>query len=512
MTSSPRVYLVGAGPGDPTLITVRGMRCLQRAEVVVYDHRVHQRLLDAAPAAAERIDVGAAAPRPLDQDAISFLLAEKAREGRIVVRLKWGDPFVFDSGGKEALFLHEQRIPFEVVPGIPVAAAASAYAGVPLTYPEAGDVVALVRGNEAETDALPHVDWAHLAALRGTLACYASARQVSAIARALIGHGAPGDGPAALVYRGTTPAQQTVEATLADIAASDPAPGPGLLVVGRVAAFRRHLRWFDTRPLFGRRIVVTRSAEQAGDLVARLEDLGAETIAMPTIQIREVEDPAAVDAAIDAVEAFDWIVFTSANGVEHFMRRFLERRDIRDLAGVRICTVGPATTAAVERHGIRVDVTPPEFRAEAVVAALAGQGPVPGRRVLLPRADIARDLLVEELAGAGADVLDVAVYRTIDAGESDGQEVYRQLLERSIDAVTFTSASTVRNFVRILGEEQAPDLLRSTTVAAIGPVTAEAAEQLGIAPRVVPAEYTIPALVDALADYFRKHPNPVGVA
>jgi uroporphyrinogen III methyltransferase/synthase len=506
------VYLVGAGPGDPSLITVRGMQCLQRAEVVVFDHRVHQRLLDSAPAGAERIDVGAAAPRPLDQDAISYLLAEKAREGKVVVRLKWGDPFVFDSGGKEALFLHEQRIPFEVVPGIPVATAASAYAGVPLTYPEAGDVVILVRGNEAETDAPAHVDWAHLAALRGTLACYASARQVSAIARALMTHGMSGDEHAALVYGGTTPAQRTVEGTLAEIAASTLASGPALLVVGRVAGLRRHLRWFDTRPLFGRRIVVTRSSDQAGELVARLEDLGAETIAMPTIRICDVEDFTDVDAAIDAADSFDWIVFTSANGVEHFMRRFLERRDIRDLAGSHICTVGPATTAAVERYGIRVDLIPSEYRADAIVSALADLDQLAGRRFLLPRADIARDLVVDELRAAGAEVADLTVYRTIEAGESAGQDVYRQLLDRSIDAVTFSSASTVRNFVRILGEDQAADLLRTTTVAAIGPVTAEAAQQLGIAAQVVPAEYTIPALVDALAEYFRKHPNPVGVA
>jgi len=512
MPYSPRVYIVGAGPGDPSLITVRGLRCLSQADVVVYDHAVHPRLLESAPEQAERIDVGVAAPKPLDQDAISYLVADKAREGKIVVRLKWGDPFVFDSGGKEAIFLHEQEIPFEVVPGIPLAIAGSAYAGVPITYPEAGDALVLIRGNEAETNAPADVDWSHVAGLNGTLVTYAGARQIDAVARALLSHGkAPGEA-AVLVYSATTAAQETVQGTLADIAQRALPDRPALFVVGAAAGLRAHLRWFDTRPLFGRRIVVTRSREQAGALVQMLEDLGANVIAMPTIKIAPSEDPTEMDSACDAVETFDWIVFTSVNGVEHFMSRLLARRDIRDLKGVRVCAVGTETAARIATHGIRVDLTPGEYRAEALLAELSGLEEVSGRRFLLPRAQIARELLGDELRKAGADVVELVAYRTLPESEANVQEVYRMLLDRQIDAVTFTSASTVRSFVRMLGDDQAADLLRTTAVASIGPVTAEAAQQLGITTGVMPDNYTVPALVDALVEYFKEHPEPVGAA
>jgi uroporphyrinogen III methyltransferase/synthase len=498
------VYLVGAGPGDPGLITVRGRQCLERADVVVYDHRVHERLLRAAPPSAERIDVGAAAPKPLDQDAITYLLAEKAREGKVVVRLKWGDPFVFDSGGKEAIFLHEQRIPFEVVPGLPIAIAGPAYAGIPVTYPSAGDAVILLRGNEAETDATPDVDWGRIAGVGGTFVCYAGAGQIAAITRALATHGMAPEQPAALVYGATTPDQQTIAGTVQSIAEQAVRDRPALLVVGPTVALREHLSWFDQRPLFGRRIVVTRSSDQASDLVRLLEELGAEAITMPTIRILPPDAPEAVAQACEEAHTFDWIVFTSANGVDHFFSRLLELRDIRDLKGVGICTVGPATTAAVERFGIRVDVTPAEYRSEAIVATLEERGALDGARVLLPRADIAREILAEDLRRAGADVVELVTYRTVVAEESSGQDVYRMLLDRRIDAVTFSSASAVRNFVQLLGADQAADLLRATNVAAIGPVTAEAAQQLGIVTTVMPESYTMPALVDALVAHFRQ--------
>jgi uroporphyrinogen III methyltransferase/synthase len=504
------VYLIGAGLGDPALITVRGLRYLERADVVVHDHRVSEQLLQRAPERAERIDVGAAAPKPLDQDAISYLLAEKAREGKVVVRLKWGDPFVFDSGGKEAIFLHEQGIPFDVVPGIPLAVAGSAYAGVPITYPGAGDAVVLIRGHEAETDAPADVDWAHVAGIRGTLVCYAGARQIGAILRALLDHGKPANEAAALIYRAATPSQTTIDGTIGTLAEQALDDGPALLIVGPVAGLRPHLRWFDTRPLFGRRIVVTRSRDQAADLVALLEDLGAETVATPTIRIAPVEDLSAMDAACDAVETYDWIVFTSVNGVEHFMRRFLQRRDVRDLKGVRLCAVGPETAAAIARHGIRVDVTPAEHRADAILDAVEAHGEVRSQRFLLPRAEIAREVLGEELRQAGADVTELVAYRTLPE-EATGPDVYRMLLDGQIDAVTFTSASTVRNFAGMLGTDQAADLLHGTTVAAIGPVTAEAAQQLGIATTVMPERYTVPALVEALVEHFRQHPEPMVV-
>lgn len=499
-----RVYLVGAGPGDPSLISVRGLRCLQSAGVVVYDHRVHSRLLRLAPTEAERIDVGPAAPKALDQDAICFLLAEKAREGKTVIRLKWGDPFVFDSGGKEALFLHEQGIPFEVVPGIPVAIGGPAYAGVPVTYPQAGDVLTFVRGHEGETDAPADVDWARLAGIEGTIVCYAGARQIGAVCDALRANGRSEHEPATLIYAATTPSQRTVEGTIGDIAARVNGQSAALLVIGTVTRLREHLRWFDDRPLFGRRIVVTRSSEQAGEFIEMLEERGAEAIPAPTIRVLPPEDATPLERACAEAGSFDWIVFSSANAVDYFMKRLLATSDVRELKGVRLCAIGPSTASRLNRYGIRVDLTPPEYRTETLIETMKSEGPLRGVRVLLPRADIARDLLAEELRASGADVMEVVAYRTVLAtGDRDGDpDVYRMLLDGQIDAVTFTSASTVRNFVEILGRDQAVDLLRTTVVASIGPVTAAAAQQLDIATAVMPERYTIPDLVDALVSHF----------
>jgi uroporphyrinogen III methyltransferase / synthase len=499
------VYIVGAGPGDPSLISVRGRRVLEHADVVVYDHQVARALLRIAPAGAEKIDVGAAAPRTLDQEAISILLAEKIREGKSVVRLKWGDPFVFDSGGKEALLLREQGVPFEIVPGIPVAVGGPAYAGVPITYPGADDVVAFVRGHEGKSDEAPSVNWNGLASLGGTIVCYAGARQIGPIAKALMAHGRPPEEPAALVYDATTPSQRTVSGTLETISASALTDGAALFIIGRVAALREHLRWFDDRPLFGRRIVVTRSAEQAGDLIEMLEERGAEAIAAPTIRIAPPEDGQPLADAVSAAGSFDWIVFTSANAVDAFMTLLTAAADVRALSDVRVCAVGTSTASRLLRYGVRADLTPPEFRTEALMDTLRSTGPLRGKRVLLPRADIARDLLADELRQAGADVTDVIAYRTTLAqgDRAEDRDIYRMLLDGQIDAVTFTSASTVRNFVRIHGEEQAADLLGGTVVASLGPVTAEAAEQLGITTTVLPERYTIPDLVDALVAYFR---------
>jgi uroporphyrinogen III methyltransferase / synthase len=501
--NQPCVYIVGAGPGDPTLISVRGQRYLEAADVVIYDHRVHARLLRRARPDAERIDVGAAAPKPLEQDAICFLLAEKARDGKTVVRLKWGDPFVFDSGGKEALFLHEQGIPFEVVPGIPVSVGGPAYAGIPVTYPEAGNVLTIIRGHENESDTASDLDWTRLAGSAGTIVCYAGARQIRAMTQALISHGRPPDETAALIYHATLPSQRTVDGTLETIGALADTQLPALLVVGAVAGLRSHLRWFDNRPLSGRRIVVTRSREQAGELIDMLEERGAEAIPAHAIRITAPEDPAPLDDACRNAGSFDWIVFASANAVDYFMRRLLAIGDVRDLHGVRLCTVGPSTASRLQRYGIRVDLTPAEFRADALTHALKESGSLKGRRILMPRADIARDRLAEELREGGAEVVDVVAYRTIPGSAEPGEyDVYRMLLDHEIDAVTFASASAVRNFVAMLGREQAADLLHSTVVASIGPVTAEAAQQLGIETTVMPERYTIPDLVDALVEHF----------
>jgi uroporphyrinogen III methyltransferase/synthase len=350
------------------------------------------------------------------------------------------------------------------------------------------------------------VDWSRLAGLDGTLVCYAGARQVGAIASALLTNGRAPEESAALIYAGTTSAQETIVATLGTIVDRARPQEPAMLVIGAVVGLREHLRWFDDRPLFGRRIVVTRSREQAAELVEMLEERGAEAIQAPTIRIAPPEDIGALDRACADAAAYDWIVFTSANAVDYFMQRVLANGDIRDLKGVHLCAIGPSTAQRVARYGLRVDLTPDEAKSEAVIDALKAAADLKGARVLLPRADIAREVLADQLRDAGADVSEVAAYRTMLAGsERDAdQDIYRMLLDRQIDAVTFTSASTVKNFAKIFGEEQVADLLRPIVVASIGPVTAEAAQQLGIETTIMPERYTIPDLVDALVEHFRQ--------
>jgi uroporphyrinogen III methyltransferase/synthase len=312
------------------------------------------------------------------------------------------------------------------------------------------------------------------------------------------------------VYDGTLPSQQTIQGSLSElevIAKQPPHKGAAILIVGRVTAFRDHLRWFDERPLFGKRVLITRTREQAGDIVERLEALGADAVEAPTIRVLPPEDYGPLDEAIAKVSSFDWVVFTSANGVEAFMRRLQAGPgDVRELKGVRLCAIGPATADRLLQHGLKVDLVPLEYRAEGILQALEAAGSLHGQRFLLARADIAREVLAEELRKAGAEVKEVTAYRTAlaEVDREGDPDVYAMLLEKRIDVVTFTSASTVRNFVRIYGEDAAQDLLRSTTVACIGPVTAEAAEQCGIHTAIMPEQYTIPALVDAIVAYFSR--------
>jgi len=504
------VYLIGAGPGDPGLMTVRGLQCLATADVVLYDHLVPPRLLQHARPDAEKIDVGTAAPQPLEQEAICYLLADKAREGKVVARLKWGDPFVFDRGGNEALFLHEQGVRFEVVPGIPVGLAVPSYAGVPITYPGAGDTLTFVRGHEDDGKTRASIDWNSLARLDGTVVCYAGPDQLPEMLHALLTHGRPADEPAAVVYDGTLPTQRTIAGTLGSVerqVRESDDRHPAVLVVGRVAALREHLRWFDARPLFGKRVLVTRQRDQAHELVTALESVGAHAIVAPMIRIAPPDEFGPLDEACAHVAEFDWIVFTSANAVEAFLDRLLVgARDLRALRAARICVVGQATADRLMKYGLKADLVPAEFRAEAVVPAIAAETRVEGLKVLLPRSDIGREVIADDLRKHGAEVTEVVAYRTL-AAESprEGElDIYRMLLDRQIDVVTFASPSAVRNFVRLLGDEPAADLLRTTVVACIGPVTAEAAAQSQIETQVLPTTYTVPALVKAIVDYFGK--------
>jgi uroporphyrinogen III methyltransferase/synthase len=503
------VYLIGAGPGHPGLITVRGMECLAGADVVLYDHLVHPRLLRHARVDAEKIDVGLAAPQPLDQEAICYLLSEKAREGKVVARLKWGDPFIFDRGGAEALFLHEQGLRFEVVPGVPAAIGAASYAGIPLTYPGAGDTLTFVRGNEDDGKTRPSINWSSLAALDGTIVCYAGAQQLPHMLNALISHGRPANDSAALIYDGTLPTQETTLGTLEEIAHAvkhSTARRAAILVVGRVAALREHLRWYDCRPLFGKRVLITRQKEQAEEFARLLEALGADPIEAPMIRILPPADFGPLDEACARISEFDWVVFASGNAVETFITRLLASPlDVRALSAVKLCAIGTSTAERLARHGLKVDLIPGESRSEAVAHAIAGSGEVAGLKVLLPRGDIGREVIADDLRRRGAEVTEPIAYRTVVPGEREGDpDIYRMLLERKIDVVTFTSPSAVRNFVAVLGAEPAADLLRTTIVASIGPVTAEATAQCGIHTTIVPVEYTIQALADAIARYFER--------
>ena len=505
---SSTVFLIGAGPGDPGLITARGLRCLASADVVLYDHLVHPRLLRHARADAEKIDVGRAAPQPREQEAICYLLLEKAREGKTVARLKWGDPFMFDRGGSEALFLHEQGVRFEVVPGIPVGMGAACYAGVPLTYPGGGDTLTFVRGYEDDGSTRANIDWDALARLDGTIVCYAGPDQLPHMLGALLSHGRPPDEPVALIYDGTLPSQRSTFGSLGEIARAAKHSADrraAVLVVGRVTALREHLRWFDTRPLFGKRVLVTRRREQAAELIELLESNGAEVIEAPMIRIAPPVDHSQLDQACAEISRFDWIVFSSGNAVDAFVARLLASPlDLRALGGVRLCAVGPATAERLARHGLKVDVVPPEYRAEAMVQALVPSGDARGLKIFVPRGDIGRDVVADDLRRQGAEVTEAIAYRTVPAElqREGAPDVYKMLLERRIDVVTFASASAVRNFVRMLGAEPAADLLSSTVVASIGPVTVEMAARYAIETTIMPADHTIPALVDAIVQFF----------
>lgn len=506
-----RVYIIGAGPGDPGLVTARGVRLLADADVIVYDKLAETALRWTRPE-AERIAAGAPAERATAQDAISMLLAEKARDGHTVARLKWGDPFLFDSGVKEAMFLHEQGIPYEVVPGVPSAIGAAAYAGIPLTHPDAGDAVVLLRGHEGEVDTTPNADWPALASLDGSIVCFAGPRMVAGILKSLIDEGRPGDDGAALIYQGTRPGQRTVTGTIQEVldtvTSTPPENGEAaLLVVGDVTALREHVRWFDARPLFGRRIVLTRSADRARELADALENLGADTLVAPVFRLTPPEDPEAIDRATASVDRYDWIVFESAVAAGRFLSALARGpRDVRALGRVALCAVGPSTAEQLQSAGFKPDVVIPELKVESVSDAMEAYAPIRDRAILVVRPDHERRVISDALEARGAVVADLVAYRSeADAPDTPAaQRIYRMLLDGKIDAVTFASPTSVRRFASLIGEEQAADLLNTTVVAAIGPVTAAAAHALGINTAVVAEPHTVDGLVAGLVRHLSR--------
>ncbi|MBN1262445.1 MAG: uroporphyrinogen-III C-methyltransferase [Anaerolineae bacterium] len=503
------VYLIGAGPGDPGLITVRGRECLVQADVVVYDHLVGSELLDVIRSDAERIYAGKLPDHhTLTQEEINAVLVEKAQAGLKVARLKGGDPFVFGRGGEEALALVEAGLPFEVVPGVTSAIAVPAYAGIPVTHRGVAASFAVITGhrraefeNAEDGDALG-LDWEGLAGI-DTLVFLMGLGALSLIAAQLLKAGRSPETPVASIRWGTTPDQEVVTGTLVDIAERVKAAGlrpPAITVVGEVAALREKLCWFDARPLFGRRVLVTRASAQASRLSAQLRQVGANPVEFPTISINPPEDWGQLDAAIERLSTYDWVIFTSANGVRFFWERLEQAgKDARAFAGVRLAVIGPATAEALKQHGLQADLMPEKFVAEAILEAF---GQVKGQHILLPRADIARETLAEGLVEAGAQVDEIDAYHT-GPGETDkAEEIRRMVAAGDIDVITFTSSSTVRNFVAALAP--LPDLPESLTVACIGPITADTAREVGLPVHVVAEDYTIDGLVESLVHHFAK--------
>ena len=502
-----KVYLIGAGPGDPGLLTLKGKRCLEEADVVVYDYLANPRLLRYSRSDAELIFVGKQAGRhTLPQEEIGRLLVEQAKLGKVVARLKGGDPFIFGRGGEEAEDLVAARIPFEVVPGITAAVAAPAYAGIPLTHRDLTSTVAFITGHEDPTKDATSIAWDKIATGIGTLVFFMGVGQLPEIAAKLVGHGRSPQTPAAVIRWGTRAEQEVVTGTLEDIA--ERCRGmkpPALILVGEVVALREKLRWFEAMPLAGKRILITRAREQASAFAAVLEAAGAEVVEFPTISIVPPESWAPLDAAIGRLREYQWVIFTSSNGVRFFRDRLQHAgRDVRDLHGITICAIGPATAAALATIGVRADLVPAEFKAEALLEAIRtvpGGTDLRGARVLLARAAEAREALPEELMRRGAQVDVVPAYRTV-RNAPEAEPVRAMLRDRNIHAVTFTSSSTVKHFLELVGAE-ARDLLRGVVIASIGPITAETAARRGIASDIVPENYTIPALAEALIRHFQ---------
>jgi uroporphyrinogen III methyltransferase/synthase len=499
------VYLVGAGPGDPDLITLKGRRCIAQADVLIYDFLAAGELLAHARPECERIYVGKkGGDHTLSQEGINDLIVVKAAGGKVVTRLKGGDPFIFGRGGEEAEVLVKAGIPFEIVPGVTSAIAAPAYAGIPLTHRQFTSTVAFVTGHEDPTKDASSIDWACLAKGIGTLVFLMGVKNLPHIVQKLQQNGLTAETPAALVRWGTTNRQRTVTGKLADIVERTRAAGikaPAIIIVGEVVRLRENLQWFEKRPLLGKRVIVTRARAQASDLVRRLSDLGAECIACPTIEVAPPDDWQPLDRAIGELSNYDWLVFTSVNGVNFFFERlFALGLDVRALGPIRTAAIGPATAEALRRNGLNTDILPQTYRAESVVSAFA-QESLEGKKILLPRAKQARPVLPRELQRMGAQVEEITAYQTLQA-TGNAQQVIQDLENGRIDMVTFTSSSTVSNFKTLLPPQRTGDLLQHVKVACIGPITADTARELGFQVDLVADTYTIDGLCRAVADFY----------
>ena len=500
-----KVYLVGAGPGDPRLISQRGLECLAQADVVIYDRLLDERLLDSVPLSAEKIYAGKKSGEHTSEQAeINQLLVDKAAEGKIVVRLKGGDPFVFGRGGEEAEALKDNQIPFEVVPGVSSAVAVPAYAGIPVTHRGLASSFAVITGHEDPGKDRSSIAWEKLATGVDTLVFLMGMGNLPEIVAKLLAHGRPADTPVAVIKDGTRAEQKTVVGSLTDIVArvkKHRLSSPAVIVVGEVVKLREKLGWFDNRPLFGKRILVTRARHQASALSRLLSELGAQPIELPAIDIKPTADTEELDQAILNLECYQGIVFTSVNGVEAFFRRLNSLNlDSRALKNLKIGAIGPATAQALATRGIIPDYLPEVYTTEGLIAGLS-HGNITGQRFLLPRADIADKELTRGITQLGAEVHEVTTYRTVPAADTISQ-AQQMLLSGKIDVITFTSSSTVSNLVAVFKGE--PPAVNNAKVACIGPKTADTATRVGLKVDIVAREHTIPGLVDAITEYFRK--------
>ncbi len=495
------VYLVGAGPGDPKLITLKGSECIAKAEVLVYDRLASRRLLSLAKQDCELIYVGKSPDRhTLRQEEINQVLVQKGIEGKIVTRLKGGDPFVFGRGGEEAEALLDAEVPFEIVPGVTSAISVPAYAGIPVTHRDLTSSFAVITGHEDPLKNATSIAWEHLGPAHGTLVFLMGMENLEMIAQKLIENGKKPETPVGIIQWGTRPEQRTLVGKLNNISRLVKEQGftnPSIIIVGEVVSLRDKLQWFEKKPLFGTRVVVTRARHQASALSQVIEDLGGEAWEFPAIELAPPTEPERLIKALENLKRFQWLVFTSVNGVEAFLKELSNQgKDIRDLSGMEIVAIGPATRAALEARNLRVAYVPEEYRAEKIIEGLASRI-LPGQGVLLARAEEARDILPESLKALGADVWDIPSYKTV-LGGANRSELKRLLTEKAIHAVTFTSSSTVRNFIQLL--EGDLTLLDGVKVFSIGPITSATAVELGLTVHKEAAHYTIDGLVQALLE------------
>jgi uroporphyrinogen III methyltransferase/synthase len=504
MTNSNKgkVVLVGAGPGDIGLLTLNGKQWLGKADVILYDHLVNPDILRFTQKSTEVIYVGKkAGVASMEQEEINQLLISKAREGKTVVRLKGGDPFLFGRGGEEIQAVQKVGIPFVIVPGVTSVTGVAAYAGIPLTHRDLSSTLSIITGSNEKKQGDIHIDWEKIAARSGTLVFLMGARKLPLIVEKLLRFGKNPDTPIAVVQWGTTARQKTWVGTLGtivEISAQDKILPPALTIIGEVVNLRPVTEWYEHLPLFGKTVVVTRKGDQAESMIDRLRELGAEPFFFPVIETIAPDDWSPLDNALNNLSQYQGLIFTSVNGVRFFAERLkVIDQDIRELKGLRVFTIGPKTAEAVRDLGIRVDVVPENFVAESLIESMKN---IEGQRFLLARAAVAREILPEQLRKMGAIVDVVPAYQTI-LPDTPADELAKRLTAGSIDVITFTSSSTVTNFLALTGEKLLP-AIKKAKIACIGPVTEKTAQVAGLNVEIVPEQYTVSSLIDAIEAYF----------